>query len=180
MESERQQGEEAPDEGYLAALNGTDPVDVRNSDGAVVGAYDPNSCLGAALDAVTPRWADMEGLRAQAYEVLLAASAVESSRPVKDGFAAWSECMAAEGYDYADPWSMDEDFPASSPTEAEKTVAVASADCQHSSGLLRAWSKARTEATWDALEDSHPDMLTRWDALLAETVSHVEGLGEAK
>lgn len=169
----------SPDEGYTAALNGAATVDVRDSDGAVVGSYDPDSCLGAALDSVTPNWADMDGLREKAYQLLLVASEVEDGSAVRDGYAAWSECMAAAGYDYPDPWSMAEAFPGDSPTETEKAAAVASANCKHSSGLLRAWSKARAEATWEELRRSEPDLLSRWDALLAETVKHVEGLGGA-
>jgi hypothetical protein len=171
------QGSPTPSEGYLAALNGAAAQEVRDSNGVVVGAYDPESCLGTALDTVTPKWAEMDGLRSQAGEVLLAAAEVEGSKVVRDGFADWSECMAAAGYDYADPWSMDDDFPGDSPTEPEKELAVASAECMHSSGLLRAWSKARSEATWKELQDTYPDLLSRWDALFVETVAHVESLG---
>jgi hypothetical protein len=178
MEAIRQSSKQSPDpeDDYLAALNGTATQDVRDSNGAVVGTYDPKSCLGTALDTVTPDWADMDGLRSQAGEVLLVASAVEETQEVKDGFRDWSKCMAMSGYDYADPWSMDDDFPGSSPTAPEKALAMVSANCMHSSGLLRTWSKARAEVTWEELGRSYPDLLVRWDALFAKTVNHVKGL----
>jgi hypothetical protein len=165
----------SPSDDYLAALNGRTPRDVRDSTGVVVGASDPDSCLGMALDSVTPNWADLQGLQYQAGVALLL-SDVKSRRPVRNGFADWSECMAQSGHDYPGPWLMAYDFLGDSPTEAEKALAVTSANCMHSSGLLRAWSKAQAEATWDELQRSYPDLLSRWDVLFAETVEYVEGL----
>jgi hypothetical protein len=131
-----------------------------------------------ALDQVTPRWPDIEGLRARAGELLLATEEVEDGRAGRKAFADWSGCMKASGYDYPDPWSMADDFPAELLNEAEKALAVASAGCMHSSGLLRTWSEARAKATWEEMQRSCPDLLQRWEALLAETVAHVEDLSE--
>jgi hypothetical protein len=168
------EGEPEPGVDYYEALNGTASQEARDSAGVVVGAYDPDSCLGRALDEVTPKWPDIEAIRAQADEILLVAGDVGETYEVKDGYKDWSGCMAASGYEYPDPWSMSEDYPQESPTAEEKDLAVVSANCMHSSGLLRTWSRARAQAAWDELQRVDPELLTRWEGLVAESLKSAE------
>jgi hypothetical protein len=179
MESERAlaEGRDEPGQDYAAALEGSPSVTVADSNDVEVATYDPDSCLGLALDSVTPKWADFEAARQMSGEVLLAVGeTVESSPEVVAGFVDWSQCMGEAGYDYPDPWSMAADFPGKLPTAAEIAVAEASAECMHSSGLLRTWSKAQAQHVSRVLRDEHSGLLDTWDRLVEETLA---GIGNA-
>jgi hypothetical protein len=152
-----------PSEEYLDALYGGDEMVITDEEtGVELARYAPSSCTGQALDQVTPDWARMDYLQQQAMDILVRVEdPTESSDMVKAGFKRWSACMAESGYQYADPWAPDEDFASEQPTAEEIRVAVASAECMHSSGLLRDWSRARAEETQRLLEES-PGLVTEW------------------
>ncbi len=164
-------------EGYEEALIGdSDKKTVVDVDGISIGNYDPGSCWGKAMDAVTPGWARQERLFTIATELLLTASTKADSEPrVKAANAKWSVCMAKAGFDYAKPMDAnnDERFITDRATAEEISVAVASATCQHSSGLLRIWSKVRAELTQREL-DKHPGIVTEWLKLQAESASRAK------
>jgi hypothetical protein len=177
MDAERRaaEGDEEPSQDYIYALRGTESVAVSDSAGVTVAHYDPDSCLGRALDSVTPKWAEFEAARQMSGEVLLAAGEAARTDPaVLAGHRQWSECMARDGYDYADLSAMNSDFPGKSPTEAEIAVAIVSAACMHSSELLRTWSKARAARVAEGLGD-YPDLLSTWDGLVEETLEGLDG-----
>lgn len=165
-------------EGYDEALLGrTDAKAVTDDDGTVIATYDPDSCAGRAMDGITPGWAEQDRLVDVAAGILLEVSdAVEEDEDVRAAQAAWSACLADEGYDYASPMDAnnDERFATPLPTVEEIPVAIASATCQHESGLLRTWSRVRAELTQSALDD-HPDLVTRWLELQAAAAERARG-----
>lgn len=165
-------------EGYDIALHGqADRVQITDDDGTVIGTYDPDSCFGLAKDAVTPGWARQERLFTVAADILYQISERVAETPdVVSGFEAWSACMADAGYDYPDPMAAnnDERFGTDLPTAEEIPVAVASATCQHSSGLLRTWSRVRTELTQAEL-DKHPGIVTQWLELQEQAAANASG-----
>lgn len=149
--------------GYEAALFG-DPeaVPVTDEMGTVIATYDPASCLGRAEDAVTPHWAQARRIEQAAADILLrVADLVDRDEAVRAARADWSRCMAASGYGYPDPFTASNEFATDLPTAAEIQVAVASAGCLASSGLLRTWSLRRAELTQAEL-DRAPGLLTEW------------------
>lgn len=165
-------------EGYDTALYGqADRIQIKDDDGTVIGTYDPDSCFGLAKDAVTPGWARQERLFTVAADILYQISErVAETSDVVSGFDAWSTCMADAGYDYPDPMaaSNDERFGTDLPTAEEIPVAVASATCQQSSGLLRTWSRVRTELTQAEL-DKHPGIITQWLDLQEQAAANASG-----
>lgn len=163
-------------EGYEEALFGqADRMQVKDDDGTVIATYDPDSCSGRAKDTITPGWAQQERLLNVAYDVLYQnLDKVETHPDVLAGFDAWSACMAEAGYTYDTPMAANEAFATDLPTADEISVAVASATCMHSSGLLRTWSKVRTEITQAEL-DKHPGLVTEWLDLQQQAVANVSG-----
>ncbi|GAA3808789.1 hypothetical protein [Cellulomonas soli] len=151
-------------EGYDPALFGEADTEVADKDGTVIATYDPDSCSGKAKDSVTPQWAQQDRIVNVAADILLAVSDEVAENPeVKAANQKWSTCMAQAGFDYATPMDAnnDERFATDLPTAAEIPVAVASATCQHESGLLRTWSKTRAELTQTEL-DKYPGIVTEW------------------
>ncbi len=151
--------------GYEDALFGqADAASVTDDDGVIIATYDPKSCAGQAKDQVTPEWAKQERIADIGADILLDVSdLVVTNDEFVHAASAWSACMADQGYDYATPMDAnnDEAFATDLPTAAEIPVAIASAECQHSSGLLRTWSRVRAQLTQRKL-DEHPGLVAQW------------------
>lgn len=167
---------ETPPPGYEEALFGhTDKVIVTDDAGAAIASYDPDSCLGRARDELTPDWARQDQIFFASAEILLAVSdALTGNEEFRTANARWSQCMAESGYEYATPMDANNDprFGTDFPTVDEFPVAIASATCQHSSGLLETWSRLRAELTQDAL-DKQPGIVTEWLSLQQDAYSRV-------
>lgn len=159
-------------EGYVEALSGDPITEVKDDDGAVIAKYDPASCQGKALDANMPEWAMQARLIDLSAEIILEA-AQPARESVSDFEVAWSECMAKEGFDYTDPFDANESFTGDLPTDDEIKTAVASANCQHSSGLLRAWSKARAEFTQKEL-DAYPGIVAEFNRIQNDAYANAQ------
>jgi hypothetical protein len=151
--------------GYEVALFGeSDAASIKDDDGVIIATYDPLSCAGQAKDRVTPDWAKQERIVDVSADILLGVSDLVVKEPEFTRAAgAWSACMADKGYDYPTPMDANNDdaFATDLPTAQEIPVAVASAECQHDSGLLRTWSKVRAELTQQKL-DEHPGLVAQW------------------
>lgn len=147
-------------DGYIEALWGDADTEIKDADGAVLVTYDPTSCQGAAMDANMPEWAMQHRLIELSGAIVFEASKAADDSVVKE-LAAWQECMAGEGFDYPSPGDATNTFTGDFPTEEEIVTAVASAQCQHSSGLLRAVSKARAEYAIRELE-KHPGIIAEF------------------
>lgn len=176
-------GGTAPTEGYLEALFGdTSAQEVRDGTGLVIASYDPTSCAGIAKDRVTPHWAEQEYQLDIAYQILLDAGEAAASDPaVVEADAAWSRCMADRGFTYDGlqaAMSSPEFTQTDLPTAHEIEVAVATAECQQSSGLLRARSLARARYTSERLAE-HPGLVTEWLALQQDALDAVGSSGAA-
>ncbi|XBH20550.1 hypothetical protein V5R04_09910 [Jonesiaceae bacterium BS-20] len=173
IKSEARLTEPSPSVAYTDALYGDmHTVKVFDQDGVEIGSYDPESCVGVANDTVRPNWAEERQLDALAWEISLAVN--EQSTPeVIEGFAAWSVCMKDSGFEYATPWDANNEFDSNLPTAPEIEVAVASAECQQSTGLIKTWSRVRAELVHKELE-KHPGIITRWNEIQQESLSLVE------
>ncbi len=168
-------GKSTSPEGYEAALLGeTDKKKVTDKAGTVIASYDPDSCLGKAKDAVTPKWAQQERIYDVSAEILLDVSdEVPGHEKVQAASRTWGSCMEKAGYSYASPMDAADDFDTNLPTSDEIKVAVASATCQQESGLLRTWSEVRARLTQVAL-DKHPGIVAEWLGLQREAASRAE------
>ena len=119
-----------------------------------------------------PGWAEERQLDLLAWEILGAINE-ENNPEVIAAFAAWSGCMKDKGLNYAMPWEAHNEFDSNLPTAPEIEVAVASAECQQSSGLIRTWSRVRAELVHKELE-KHPGIITRWNELQQTSLLLVE------
>lgn len=158
---------QARPEGYEVALYGDFGTDVLDSDGTVIAKYDPLSCQGKAKDALMPEWAEQDRL-IDVSGSILAAIDPESDERVVAAQKEWSTCMAESGYDFSTPMVANNTATSDLPTEEEIPLAVASAKCQHSSGLLRTWSQVRAEQTQVEL-DKHPGIIAEFTRIQNET-----------
>jgi hypothetical protein len=76
-----------------------------------------------------------------------AAESARDSVALRDAIAEWSECMAAEGYEYADPaQAAGADWPQDVASDKEKATATADAECKAATDFIDRWDRAR----WDA------------------------------
>ncbi len=168
----------SPVPGYDEALFGQkDKTEVTDDQGTVIATYDPDSCVGRAKDSVTPDWAAQERTFTIAADILLdVADRVQQDDEVTAAMKDWSTCMRDRGFTYSSPMEAngDERFGTDLPTAEEIPVAVASAQCQHDSGLLRTWSRVRATLTQAAL-DAHPGIVSEW---LSMQRSAVDRAGE--
>lgn len=169
---------EAVPDGYDDALVGNPNVDMKNSEGVVIATYDPESCQGKARDAIDPGWAEADYLNDLGSDILYKTwSAVQSDSDVAAKQAAWSRCMGESGYNYETPEDpMNDESYGELPTASEIPIAISSANCMHSSGLLRAESRVWAQATQVEL-DKHPGLVARWLELKQSAVDALNGSG---
>jgi|GEM_PF-3241763 len=155
---------------YFHALFGqNDKVEVKNSDGIVIGTYDPDSCEGVAKDAYLPHWAEEEYLVDLAWGILR--DIPSDSSIEKEANLRWSECMKVEGFNFSS--QNDFDFPNLLPTPEEIKVGVAAANCMQSTGALRDISKYDALETYKRLE-KYPGIVTRFNEIDKETLDTVK------
>jgi hypothetical protein len=121
--------------------------------------------MAESLDQAIPEWPRVLEIMATADNLVAQASGEAQESPeVRAGFKKWATCMDGFGYDYTDPWQPTDDYPSDKPTDDEKSTAVASAKCMHSSGLLRDWSRVEAANTAELLKEA-TKMLDEWTSL---------------
>jgi hypothetical protein len=131
--------------------------------------HEGGGCLGSSLRALHGE---------QVYEVSPIAAQLDrasfastrSGPAMKPTFAAWSRCMAASGFHYADPMESIDDpaFAGPRPTAREIAVATADVTCKRRTDLVARWHAAEV-ATQQRLIASHlPELRRAYRALVAQ------------
>lgn len=164
---------------FRRALMGdeADWVQIKDEDtGAVIANYDPNACWGKSMDELQPNWGKRYALEAIARQIATDASlAAYESNKVIEGFAAWSACMAKQGFEFKDPdaayFSV---WPGDNPGLDEVKTAVADAQCKADTGLGKTWSAEVARLELAALE-KHPGLVERWQEINKSDLATVRG-----
>jgi hypothetical protein len=133
------------------------------------GTHKGGGCLGSSLRALHGR---------QVYEVspiaarldLASFSSTRSGTAMKPTFAAWSRCMSASGFHYADPMQSIDDpaFGGARPTAREIAVATADVTCKLRTDLVAHWHAAEVAAQQRLIAGHLPALQRVYRALMAQ------------
>lgn len=114
-------------------------------------------CLGEARESLS--WVDMESTRLATVLIVEASKRAEQDNQTILAFQAWSTCMKAQGYDYADPWQANDDprwrrTETATPTEIQ--VATADVRCKREHNVIGRWVSVETAYQRRAVERNGP------------------------
>ncbi len=173
----------APPQDYLHAFVGDQDaggheVVVRAPDGSELGRFFRDGCLWEAESAIYGDWAEYEADRTILHGIANAAHRrARASAVVDSAMNEWSACMTGAGHEVVDIDDLHDGLltdlrsrrEGSTPSDAERALAVADATCNLATGLAHTWYAAEAAAQSQALATDR-SMLDRYLAMLDAAV----------
>lgn len=159
---------------YLEALTG-------NADPAASGGQ-PKGCMGEAAATLNGEGAPSLAVLNVIGQIAVDAAARTRSDPaVLDGFAAWSDCMAEAGYEFASPSEPSQTVPqviidindlqsVPAPSETEVAMALADQDCKRQVGLFDIWVEAEERYQREGIAQ-HESVLSEYESAVYARVA---------